>query len=246
MVHLDVKRRRGSGRVLHLRPGLDDPRELTGLLLLEGVNVVVGHALGGDDDLLRSVDNEVSALVVDALSKVGELRVVLVGKDAEERPKHDGNVTQELLPGHLGLARLAQILGGVTNVGVVPAPVLVHGDVDVEGGRVRQVPEAGLVRENIGHRAVLLDRRRLGQIDLPEADLKDLLGLRGRHVVKVLFVIADQMLQLRRDPNVAGIVHQLLHRVLDELIKRVQLLPHQTLLSEICTDNRPRVLLGDR
>ena len=41
------------------------------------------------------------------------------------------------------------------------------------------------------------------------------------------------------------LVNQLLHGVLDELVKRVQLLPNKTLLIEEAGYDRPAVFLGD-
>lgn len=56
-------------------------------------------------------------------------------------------------------------------------------------------------------------------------------------------VAARVVLRLGTNLNIRGLVHNLLHRVLNELIERIQLLSYQTLLLEVGADNRPRILL---
>ena len=91
------------------------------------------------------------------------------------------------------------------------------------------------MREHVGRRAVGLGVHRLGHVDLRELDLVRLHARR----------LPGQVLRLGRHADVARVVDELLHRVLDELVERVELLPHEPLLLKVCRDDRPRVLLLD-
>mmetsp|Transcript_5657 Transcript_5657/g.11878 ORF Transcript_5657/g.11878 Transcript_5657/m.11878 type:complete len:546 (-) Transcript_5657:105-1742(-) len=257
VVHLDVQRGGGTGRILHLGPRLDHPRKFTRVLLFEGVHVVVRHALLRHDHFFRAVDDEVSALVVDALAQIGQLRVVLVAQHAEETPKHDGHVPQELLRSLLGHDTLPQlILDGALHALLLPLPllvlgirvgilpVLVHRHVHVQRRRIRHVPQPRLVRKHVRHGTVHLHGRRLAQVHLPEQHLEHPPHAAVLALLRLVHVVTDHVLDLGRHAHVAAaVVHELLHGVLDELVERVQLLTDQTLLREVRRDHGPRVLL---
>lgn len=53
------------------------------------------------------------------------------------------------------------------------------------------------------------------------------------------------MLGLGADFDVGGLVYNLLHCVLDELVEGIELLADQSLLLEVGADHRPRVFLSD-
>jgi len=75
--------------------------------------------------------------------------------------------------------------------------------------------------------------RGLGQIDLLEFQGE---SRRGFH-------LAGCVLCLRLKLDGRGILHDALHRHLNELIETVQLLPHQALLVEVGVDHDPAGLL---
>lgn len=59
-----------------------------------------------------------------------------------------------------------------------------------------------------------------------------------------LYCLAIELV-LRHHLHLAGIIHQLLDHTIHKLIKRIDLLPYQSLLFEIFADDYPSVLLSD-
>mmetsp|Transcript_26840 Transcript_26840/g.79696 ORF Transcript_26840/g.79696 Transcript_26840/m.79696 type:complete len:309 (-) Transcript_26840:417-1343(-) len=129
--HLDRHGARVARRVLKHRPDLCNVRVLGRLALLEHIHVVVGHALLGDEHLLRAVDDKVAARVVRILPKLCQLLVCVLVQGAEKRAQHDGYLCQEnLLILLLLLLRLA----------FWSLRDLRSCKIDVHGRRIRQIP----------------------------------------------------------------------------------------------------------
>lgn len=58
-----------------------------------------------------------------------------------------------------------------------------------------------------------------------------------------IFDFSSGVLGFRLEIYLWGILHNTLHRHLDELVERVQLLSHQTLFIEICVNDDPACFL---
>mmetsp|Transcript_23141 Transcript_23141/g.54640 ORF Transcript_23141/g.54640 Transcript_23141/m.54640 type:complete len:206 (+) Transcript_23141:2787-3404(+) len=157
LVHLQVERRDGTRGVFHLRSRLDDPRELGGLFFLKGVDVVVGEAFLRDNDFFTPVDDKVTTLVVDAFPQIAQVHIILVAEHAKQGPQHDWHIPQKLLLGVLGRLGLPHVFRRVRNVNIPLNPILIHGDVNVEGRRIGEVSEARLVGEHVGDGSVLFN-----------------------------------------------------------------------------------------
>mmetsp|Transcript_57051 Transcript_57051/g.100150 ORF Transcript_57051/g.100150 Transcript_57051/m.100150 type:complete len:315 (+) Transcript_57051:1925-2869(+) len=75
LVHLQSHGGSGARAGRDVRASLTHPLELVRLHLPEHVDVVVGQTLLGDNDLLRAVDDEITTLVEDALTYLGQVTI---------------------------------------------------------------------------------------------------------------------------------------------------------------------------
>jgi hypothetical protein len=201
--------------------------------------VVVGHPLLRDEHLFGAVDHEVAALVVGALAQVGEVAVGAARQVAVVGAQHDGDLADPALVvlGDLRLGLAAVLAGGAVPARLAAgrgAPrdhVLLH--VHVERRRVGEVAQARLLGEDHHRLAVGLHKGGLGQVDLAEPDLDlALLLLLVHHHPRVVLVLG-------RDREHRVLVHDLLQAGVDEVVERVQLLPHQALLLKVRADDGP-------
>ena len=97
--------------------------------------------------------------------------------------------------------------------------------------------------KHVGHGSVLFDVGRFGEIDLSEFNAKDVLFEAFHRLVDLVFVVSHGMLVLGTDSNGTRVVDQLLHGVLNEFVKTVELLSYQSLLFKVGTDHGPGVFL---
>ena len=91
------------------------------------------------------------------------------------------------------------------------------------------------MREHGYDRTIRLCDRRPRQVDLPELDLVP--------PIDVAFVTSMLVALVKNEVRV--LVHKLLHRILYELVERVELLPDETFLLEEAGDHRPAVFLSN-
>jgi hypothetical protein len=79
-----------------MRPRLAHPLELMRLLLLKYVHVIVRHSLLGDNDLLGSVDDEVTTLIEDTLPTLNQISIVFVLQRAEIALQHNWHIPKRV------------------------------------------------------------------------------------------------------------------------------------------------------
>ena len=176
----------------------------TACLLDVDENLVGRKVFQTDDDPLRAVDDEVASWVVRVLARVDQLLLRHLGELAEVRLDHHRKVA-DVLPGRL-----------------TGHPLLLDGHVQVDRGRVGEIPEPGLHREDVADRTVYLDDPRPAKLDLAELDL-----VRG----------ADSL-----DLDVSDLVDDRLQPFADELVVAVEVLPRDALLLEEVLQDNPRII----
>ena len=222
--HPHVHGGRGTARV-DAALYLADVEVLRGRLLGKVVGAVGCHLLLTDDDLFGPRDYEVAAGVLRTLPEVGEISVVHSPEGAVGAAQHDGHGAQE----HLGDA-----LDVLLDVAVRTDRLARQREVDVHGGRVRQVPQPRHVGQQGKRVLVDLDVRRLAEVHLPKGEHERLVrAIRGAWPVLVL-----------RDQLEGGrLVDDFLNRVAQELVEAGDLLAHQPPLLKERGHHRPHVLV---
>ena len=155
-------------------------------------DAVLGELLLDEDDLLGALDDKVAARVEGALPEAREALLRLPLEGASVAAEHDRHVAD--LEGSLAVLALA-------HDDLLPAGVL---DVDGDGGRVGDVPEAALLRRDLLDDVLLLVAR------LPDVDV-EVLEVEVRDAVD-------------RHALVALRAHDLLYLVVDEVVERVDVL----------------------
>mmetsp|Transcript_6028 Transcript_6028/g.14517 ORF Transcript_6028/g.14517 Transcript_6028/m.14517 type:complete len:445 (-) Transcript_6028:172-1506(-) len=170
--------------------------------LFEAKHEVVGTPLLRQNNLLRSIDDEIPALILRALLELHNLLVCLVVQPAHLRPEHHRNLAQgHPLVRDLVYKALPPILEDLELLDI---------DVDKEVARVRELPKT----RHVGEQAVLLS------IALHNV------GLRNPHLAKLNLILDSSHVHLighvllrRRDLDLSLVVlNDLLNVLEDELI----------------------------
>jgi len=103
---------------------------------------------------------------------------------------------------------------------------------------VRQISDPGLVREQRSEGVIMLEVPRM----LADGDLAKL-DFPNEVLVRVLPLLARNILRYDIDLHFAYLVHDFLHVELDEAVERGDLLRHKAVLGEVAPDDSPSILL---
>lgn len=178
-LHLDGEQLRWFVRVFCLRTDLGHPGVFGRGLLVEDIDLVVGHTLLSHNDLFTAVYNEVASLIKPAVLAVLHSFVLVQAPELTEvRPQHDWDLANKdtgifvLEDDVLDFALSLACLGTV--VVVVVEFFLAKLDVCVQLSGVCQVPHPGLMGEHRHHTVVCLhDSWHVVHMDLAELDFVD-------------------------------------------------------------------------
>lgn len=177
-------------------------------------------------NLLRSVDNKITARIQRALVQLSQITIQKSRKQAIFRPQHNRNLSNKSLL----MRRHNLLLFTFVNA-------LVNGfcDIDIKWSRVSQIAKPRLVWHHGRGRTVFLPVGGFWQVDLLE--FQDVLGW--------FLNFTRSVLRLGLQFDLWRIFHNSLYRHLNKLIETVQLLSDQTFFIEIRIDDDPAGFLPD-
>ena len=189
-------------------------------------------SLLGNDNLFRTVYNEVATLVIHALLLPDDSFIVLIIKMALGTTDHDGNLAEFNL---LGLVLFDEL---PRDIPVSLALLNVHVNLGVN--LVRHVPDPGLVREVGIH---------LARLRVLHHGLAPRVNLTKHYLVAdvVVLVVGPSRDVLPVDPYhvVLVFLHAVRDHVLDEPIEGLNLLVNDSVLIEVRIDDFPLVIKTD-
>jgi len=221
--------------LLILRSNLSIPAILTvRKLIIENKNDVTSLPLLRNNDLFRTIYNEVTALIIHALLLLHDSKVVLVREMALRTPDHNRDFAK------LNLLLLVQL--NLEFIIFVPVPLLdMH--IDFAINLVGHIPDPRLMGE-VG----VLPQLHIGLLGVSHHGLAAGVNLTKNNLVldvllRVLFDVDDIVVLLVHPDSVELVLlHAVRNHVLYEAVEGLNLLVNDTILVKVGIDDLPLVV----